>query len=89
MSCLVADVLYFHPGKVVRDLETLKMSFATMETNFELSVKQLTFFQMSVNRKGEKLTVSCRKTAKILAVNRKWHHPIETLLCTKKSPCHE
>ena len=34
---------------------------------------------MSVNRNGTKLTVS-RKKAKILAVNRESHHPIETLL---------
>ena len=55
------------------------MCFVTMETNFELLAKQLTFFQMSVNRKGEKMvTVSCRK-ANILAVNRKCHHLIETL----------
>ena len=36
VSYLVADVPYFiDPGKVVRDLQTLKMCIATMETNFE------------------------------------------------------
>ena len=77
MMCPISA--FFHPGRVARDLQTLKMSFATMETKFELSVRQWTFFQMSVNRKGEKLTVSRRK-AKILAVNRKCLHPVETLV---------
>ena len=54
-----------------------------METNFELSVKQLTFFcQMSVNCEGEKLTVSRRK-AKILVVNCKCLHPTESPIVAK------
>ena len=59
----MADEPYFR--KVLRDLQTLKMCFATMETNFELSVKQLTSFQMSVDRDGYKLTVSRRKSQNI------------------------
>ena len=46
MFCPVAAVPYFslfHPGKVFRDLQALKLCFATMETNFEL-LKQFTFF---------------------------------------------
>ena len=61
MFCPVAAVPYFslfHPGKVFRDLQALKLCFATMETNFEL-LKQFTFFfQMSVNRNGEKLPLA-------------------------------
>ena len=39
---------------------------------------QINFFKFFVNRNGKKITVS-RKKAKILTVNRKSHHPIDTL----------
>ena len=41
-------------------------------------------FNFFVNRNSKKLTDS-RKRAKILADNRKSHHPIETLLEVKKA----
>ena len=43
-------------------------------------------FNFFVNRNRKKLTDS-RKIAKILADNRKSHHPIETLLLAVKVPC--
>ena len=42
-------------------------------------------FNFFVNRNWKKLT-DCRKTAKILADNRKSHHPIETLIENNKHP---
>ena len=40
---------------------------------------------MSVNRNGEKLTVS-RRATKVLALNRRYLHPIETLYYFKFIP---
>ena len=52
-----------------------------IQVNF-LKQKKL-IFNFFVNRNWKKLTDS-RKRAKILADNRKSHHPIETLLLSKK-----
>jgi len=60
-----------------------------MKINYNFLKQWKLIFNISVNRNGEKLTVSrkmvniltvSRKKTKILTVNRKSHHPIETLL---------
>ena len=51
-----------------------------------LKQKQL-IFNFFVNRNWKKLTDS-RKKAKILADNRKSHHPIETLRSVEEIKCH-
>ena len=70
MSCLVADVPYFiDPGKVVRDLQTLKMCFATMKTNFERSKQLYLFFICLLKRPN--ILVLRRRKGEILTVSRK------------------
>ena len=66
----------FHPEMIPRPLFSLKIQKITGKNS--LKQKKL-IFNFFVNRNWKKLTDS-RKRAKILADNRKSHHPIEILL---------
>ena len=63
-----------------------------MKINYNFLKQWKLIFNISVNRNGEKLTVSrkmvniltvSRKKTKILTVSRKSHHPVETLLARR------
>ena len=70
MSCLVADVPYFiDPGKVVRDLQTSKMCFATMKLILNVQ-SNYTFFLICLLKRPNILVLR-RSKGEILTVSRK------------------
>ena len=69
----------FHPEMILRPLFCFKDTKNTGSLTFNSLKQKKLIFNFFVNRNRKKLTDS-RKRAKILADNRKNHHPIETLL---------
>ena len=69
----------FHPEMILRPLFCFKDTKNTDSLIFNSLKQKNLIFNFFVNRNWKKLTDS-RKRAKILADNRKSHHPIETLL---------
>ena len=64
---------------IQRPLFWFKDTKNTSWLKFNFLKQKKLIFNFSVNRNWKKLTDS-RKRAKILADNRKFHHPIETLV---------
>ena len=69
----------FYPEMILRPLFCFKVRKNTGLLIFNSLKQKELIFNFFVNRNWKKLTDS-RKRAKILADNRKSHHPIETLL---------
>ena len=72
----------FHPEMILRPLFCFKDTKNTVLLIFNSLKQKKLIFNFFVNRSWKILTDS-RKRAKILADNRKSHHPIETLLSLK------
>ena len=70
-------IISFYPEMILRPLFALKIQKYRFIIFKSLKQKKL-IFNFFVNRNWKKLTDS-RKRSKILADNRKSHHPIETL----------
>ena len=68
----------FHPEMILRPLFCFKDTKNTGSLTFNSLKRKKLIFNFFVNRNWKKLTDS-RKRAKILADNRKSHHPVETL----------
>ena len=68
----------FHPEMILRPVFCFKDTKNTALLIFNSLKQKKLIFNFVVNRNWKKLTDS-RKRAKILADNRKSHHPIETL----------
>ena len=68
----------FHPEMIRRPLSWFKIQKNTGLLIFNFLKQKKLIFNFFVNRNWKKLTDS-RKRAKILADNRKSHHPMETL----------
>ena len=69
----------WHPEMILIPLFCFKDKKNTASLIFNSLKQKKLIFNFVVNRNWKKLT-DCRKRAKILADNRKSHHPIETLL---------
>ena len=69
----------YHPEMILRPLFCFKDTKNTRRLIFNSLKKKKLIINFFINRNWKKLTDS-RKRAKILADNRKSHHPIETLL---------
>ena len=72
------EIGLFHPEVILRPLFCFKETKNTGLLIFNSMKQKKLIFNLVVNRNWKKLTDS-RKRAKILADNRKSHHPIETL----------
>ena len=71
-------IVFFYPEMILRPLFFFKDRKNTGLVIFNSSKQKKLIFNFFVNRNWKNLTDS-RKRSKILADNRKSHHPIETL----------